>query len=52
MKKIVCISPIDGSVYAEREVDNRESVEEKLRQARVAQRAWADQPVSALLLND
>lgn len=47
MKKIVCISPIDGSVYAEREVDTRESVEEKLRQARVAQRIWAEQPVSA-----
>jgi len=47
MKKIVCISPIDGSVYAEREVDTRESVEEKLRQARVAQRTWAEQPVSA-----
>ena len=46
MKKIVCVSPIDGSVYAEREVDSRANVEEKLRLARESQKEWAAQSIS------
>ena len=46
MNKIVCVSPIDGSIYAEREVDSREYVEEKLRLARAAQKEWATRSVS------
>ncbi|MGI9317335.1 MAG: aldehyde dehydrogenase family protein [bacterium] len=46
MKKLVCISPINGSVYAERKVDSRELVEDRLRSARKAQRGWSVLPVS------
>ena len=46
MKKIICVSPIDGSIYAEREVDSRANIEKKLRHAQAAQREWAARPIS------
>lgn len=46
MTKLTCISPIDGSVFAERDVDSRADVDERLVSAREAQKAWAERPVS------
>ncbi|WP_170325412.1 aldehyde dehydrogenase family protein [Ruegeria arenilitoris] len=40
-----CISPIDGSVYAEREVLSREAAFEAAGRARVAQAEWAARPL-------
>jgi len=42
---IRCISPIDGSVYAERPAEPVESVRAKLGLARKAQKAWAAVPL-------
>lgn len=42
---IRCISPIDGSVYAERPVEAIEAVRAKLARARAAQRDWAAVPL-------
>lgn len=47
MNKIVCVSPIDGSVYAERNVDSKEFIENQLQLARTAQEDWAAQSISA-----
>lgn len=46
MTKLTCISPIDGSVFAERDVDSRADVDARLAAAREAQKAWAERPVS------
>ncbi|MBL4727680.1 MAG: aldehyde dehydrogenase family protein, partial [Rhizobiaceae bacterium] len=46
MTKLTCISPIDGSVFAERDVDSRSDVDARLAAAREAQKAWAERPVS------
>ncbi|MTI00896.1 aldehyde dehydrogenase family protein [Roseibium sp. RKSG952] len=40
-----CISPIDGSVYAEREVLSREAAFEAAARARAAQAEWAARPL-------
>ncbi len=40
-----CVSPIDGSVYAEREVLSREAAFEFAGRARAAQAAWAARPL-------
>ncbi len=40
-----CISPIDGSVFAEREVLSRDAAFEAARKAKVAQAAWAARPL-------
>ncbi|WP_299663778.1 aldehyde dehydrogenase family protein [uncultured Ruegeria sp.] len=40
-----CISPIDGSVYAEREVASREAAFETVRKAKAAQSDWAARPL-------
>ena len=40
-----CVSPIDGSVYAEREVLSREAAFEVAGRARAAQAAWAARPL-------
>ncbi|KIC47469.1 aldehyde dehydrogenase [Ruegeria sp. ANG-S4] len=40
-----CISPIDGSVFAEREVLSREAAFEVAERARAAQAAWAARPL-------
>ena len=42
MTKITCISPIDGSVFAERDVDGLDNIKAGLQRARSAQKAWAD----------
>ncbi len=44
-KTLKLVSPIDGSVYAARPVADRAAVEERLGQARQAQRAWAGEPL-------
>ncbi|SHH16396.1 aldehyde dehydrogenase family protein [Cognatishimia maritima] len=41
-----CISPIDGSVFAERETLSRESAFEAAGRARKAQAAWATRPLA------
>ncbi|MEX0279361.1 MAG: aldehyde dehydrogenase family protein [Ruegeria sp.] len=40
-----CISPIDGSVFAKREVLSREAAFEVAERARAAQAAWAERPL-------
>ncbi len=45
MTSITCISPIDGSVYAERPVDSRDSLAAMLGNAREAQAAWVEAPL-------
>ncbi|KEJ88513.1 aldehyde dehydrogenase family protein [Sulfitobacter donghicola] len=42
---IRCISPVDGSVYAEREALSREAAEAVTAQAKQAQSAWAARPL-------
>ena len=45
MTKLTCISPIDGSVFAERELDSRAHIDSELVAARSAQKEWAERPV-------
>ena len=46
MTSLKCISPIDGSVYAERPLQSATQVSATLAKARQAQRDWARLPVS------
>jgi len=46
MSKLTCISPIDGSVYAEREAQSAEALANAIDKAREAQRQWAAQPIA------
>jgi acyl-CoA reductase-like NAD-dependent aldehyde dehydrogenase len=46
MSKLTCISPVDGSVYAEREAQSAEDVAALLAKARAAQKDWAGRPIS------
>ena len=46
MTSLKCISPIDGSVYAERPLQSAAQVSAMLSKARQAQRDWARLPVS------
>uniref|UniRef100_A0A2A4YZR9 Aldehyde dehydrogenase n=1 Tax=OCS116 cluster bacterium TaxID=2030921 RepID=A0A2A4YZR9_9PROT len=41
MSKLTCISPIDGSVYAEREIQSAAEITAIVGKARDAQKAWA-----------
>lgn len=41
-----CISPIDGSVYAERPRHSQEAATKAIDRARSAQRSWASQPLA------
>lgn len=41
MSKLSCISPIDGSVYAERELQSKVEIETLLDNSHVAQKTWA-----------
>lgn len=41
MSKITCISPIDGSVYAQRDIQTKAEIEDLLKMARTAQSEWA-----------
>ncbi|MCV6593888.1 MAG: aldehyde dehydrogenase family protein [Silicimonas sp.] len=43
---IKCISPIDGSVYAERAALDGEAAEAVVAKAKAAQKAWADTPLA------
>ncbi len=45
-KLIKCISPIDGSVYAERPALSMEEAEAAVARARAAQKEWARRPLS------
>ena len=45
MKKLTVINPATEAVVAELNVDNRESLEEKLKALRIAQTAWQQVPV-------
>ncbi|MCF6321404.1 MAG: aldehyde dehydrogenase family protein, partial [Rhizobiaceae bacterium] len=45
MTKLKCISPIDGSIYAERELDTRAEIDTRLAAALTAQKQWAKRPV-------
>lgn len=44
-QKLTCISPIDGSVLAEREVLSTEAAKEVVARAKAAQVAWAARPL-------
>ena len=46
MTKLTCISPIDGSIYAERELDSFKAIKKRLELARTAQADWAKVDVS------
>ena len=46
MKKLTLVSPVDGSVLAERPVDSRVEIEARLAAARTVQRDWARRPVA------
>ncbi len=46
MTTIKCISPIDGSIYAERESVSLEAAVSAVAKARTAQKAWAKRPLS------
>ncbi|MGV0818840.1 aldehyde dehydrogenase family protein [Martelella sp. AMO21009] len=46
MTMIQCISPIDGSVYAEREALSAEAAKSAVERARAAQKAWAARPLA------
>ncbi|NOR63650.1 MAG: aldehyde dehydrogenase family protein [Rhodobacteraceae bacterium] len=46
MTTIKCISPIDGSVYAERESVSLEAAVSAVAKARTAQKAWAKRPLA------
>ena len=46
MKILKCISPIDGSVYAERECASKEDAFAAVKALRSAQKSWAARPLS------
>ncbi|MFG6581672.1 aldehyde dehydrogenase family protein [Sulfitobacter sp. 1A12779] len=45
MTTVKCISPIDGSVYAERETLSTQAAQDAVARARRAQKAWAARPL-------
>lgn len=45
-KTLECISPIDGSVYASRDVMTREQAARRLNAANAAQREWRNRPLA------
>ena len=45
MTMIRCISPIDGSIYAERPVLSADAAEAAMKRAKTAQSAWAERPL-------
>ena len=40
MTKLQCISPVDGTIFAERELHTRQDIDARLEQARNAQKKW------------
>lgn len=47
MSKLTCISPIDGSVYVERDLHSKAEIETLLNGAREAQKSWANTALEA-----
>ncbi|WP_208990668.1 aldehyde dehydrogenase family protein [Pseudovibrio sp. Tun.PSC04-5.I4] len=45
MKTLKCISPVDGSVFAERPVANQKQAEAVIAEAKYAQKEWASRPL-------
>ncbi|MGH7057842.1 MAG: aldehyde dehydrogenase family protein, partial [Acetobacteraceae bacterium] len=45
--KLQCVSPVDGSVYAERPAASQASCERVFGQARSAWRSWREEPLEA-----
>ncbi|MEM7209157.1 MAG: aldehyde dehydrogenase family protein [Pseudomonadota bacterium] len=46
MNTIKCISPVDGSVYAERETASSQAIQQALARAVTAQKHWRETPIS------
>lgn len=46
MAKIQCISPVDGSIYVEREFANAEQIQQTLSAAVKAQKQWKNTPIA------
>ena len=46
MTRLTCTSPIDGSVYAECDLDSRPQLDARLKAAKSAQRQWALRPIN------
>lgn len=46
MSKLTCISPIDGSAFAERDIQSADEIKAIVAKARDAQKAWAKVPVA------
>ena len=46
MPRLQCISPIDGSVFAERDTLSAEAAKTAVARARDAQTAWAARPLA------
>ena len=46
MSTIQCITPVDGSVYVERETADADTIRQTLEAAAAAQRAWKDTPLA------
>ena len=46
MSTIQCITPLDGSVYVERETAGAEQIQQTLSNSVKAQQAWRDRPVA------
>ena len=44
-KKLTCISPIDGSVFAERPLASLTDAQATIAKVRVAQKLWAELPL-------
>ena len=46
MSKLVCTSPVDGTIYAERPLADDGAVAAAIARARAAQADWRDTPVA------
>ena len=46
MGKIQCITPVDGSVYVERETADNDTIQQALNAAAAAQRQWKNTPIA------
>ncbi|PSL17493.1 aldehyde dehydrogenase family protein [Shimia abyssi] len=44
-RKLTCVSPIDGSVFAERDTQDKDTTLVRIAAMRAAQKAWADRPL-------
>lgn len=46
MATIQCITPVDGSIYAERETANADAIQQALSAAQAAQKIWKNTPIA------